>query len=314
MDKAILELIVAEQTGELTAGQQSELKSWRLIDHNNEEAYQATVKLWEDAGDVAYQSQEMKAEDWKVISTSIHRSKQANTNWIMKVAAVMTLMIAASILVYRFYLSPYAGYSAYEANGSIKEVSLADGSVVTLNRGSELWVSDDFNSEDRAIKLSGEAYFEVAENDQIPFVITGEESITEVVGTAFNLLVEEASVELTVSEGLVSFGNSSATIPVGAGQSAVLSKDIPPTIMAHNLNRLSWKTGILRFDEVPLVLAIEDIAKHYNIDVEVSEGARNLRLTSQYQNTPFEEVLNELELILGLDIRLNNTTYQVNLK
>jgi transmembrane sensor len=314
MDEAIVELIIAEQTGVLSADQKAQLQSWRLENQSHEDEYHTTVKLWMDAGQVPYQSKNQKAQDWNVVSQAINTDQRSSVNWLTKIAAVIALLLAAGILIYQFYWSPYAGYTAYNGEAGIEELSLADGSIITLNKGSELWVSDNFGAIDRDIKLIGEAYFEVVKNDQLPFIITGKGSTTKVVGTTFNLLVEETSVELTVTEGLVSFGSSTKTIAVGVGQSATLITNGSPPMVSHNLNRLSWKTGVLRFDEATLTQVCKDIAKHYSINIEVAANATDLNFTSQYNEAPLEEVLNELELILALDIRLNNTTYQVNLK
>ncbi|MEQ9300469.1 MAG: FecR domain-containing protein [Cyclobacteriaceae bacterium] len=314
MDESILELIVIEQTGKLSDDQKTQLNSWRLESEQNEAAYLSTLQLWKDAGQVAYHSQDHKARDWEVVSEVINSQQPTSKNWMLRVAASVTALLVAGFLTYQIYLSPYAGYTAYESDSQIEEVVLIDGSTITLNKDSKLWVSGDFNVIDRAVKLEGEAYFEVAKNDQVPFEISGGESVTKVVGTSFNLRVENTSVALTVTEGRVSFGTSSETIPVGAGESANLKADQQPTLIEHNLNRLSWKTGGLKFDDTPLRQVCRDIGSHYDIDINIAEEAANLRFTSQYDSAPLEEVLNELELILALDIRLNNTTYQVNLK
>ncbi len=314
MNEEILKLIVAEQTDSLSADQKAELNDWRSENHSKEEAYQAMVKLWQEAGQVDYHSSYQKARDWEVISETIRAQKQTATNWLPRIAATISLLLVAGILIYQFYLSPYAGYTAYEAVSDIHEVALADGSIITLNEGSELWVSEGFNGDDRSVMLEGEAYFEVAKNEELPFVIEGGESVTRVVGTAFNLLVGEATAELTVTEGQVAFGSSSETIPVGAGESAVHAEGDKPSMMQHNLNRLSWKTGQLRFDDAPLQQVCSDVGKHYGADFIVAPEVANMKFTSQYDHARLEEVLNELELILGLDIRLNNTTYQVNPK
>lgn len=314
MKEEILKLIVAEQTDSLSADQKVQLDGWRSESQNNEEEYLNTVKLWKEAGQVDYHSSYQKTRDWEVISESIRAQKQTSTNWLPRIAATVTLLLLAGILIYQFYLSPFAGYTAYESLSDIEEVALPDGSIITLNKGSELWVAEDFNGKNRDVMLDGEAYFEVASNIQLPFIIRGGESLTKVVGTAFNLLSEEGMAELTVTEGRVIFGNSSQTIPVGVGESAELNPGGTPSPISHNLNRLSWKTGQLQFDDTHLQQVCRDIGKHFGADFIVSPEVANLKFTSQYDNAPLEEVLNELELILSLDIRLNNTTYQVNLK
>ncbi|CAM9971303.1 unnamed protein product, partial [Chrysoparadoxa australica] len=71
--------------------------------------------------------------------------------------------------------------------GQRRTIKLSDGTMIKLNVGSSLEYPESFNQTSRRVTLVGEAYFDVAENTQKPFIIESGDLITEVIGTSFNL-------------------------------------------------------------------------------------------------------------------------------
>ena len=71
--------------------------------------------------------------------------------------------------------------------GQLKEIFLADGTHVWLNSDSELSFPASFNSNERIVKLRGEAYFEVTANEEKPFYVKTKSHTVKVVGTRFNI-------------------------------------------------------------------------------------------------------------------------------
>lgn len=105
-------------------------------------------------------------------------------------------------------------YSEYHVPyGSRSKITLPDSSLVWLNAGSTLKYSSDFNVTDRQIQLEGEAFFEVARNQDKPFIVSTENAAVKVLGTSFNLKAypEENVVETTVSSGIVEVCNKLPT-------------------------------------------------------------------------------------------------------
>ena len=87
--------------------------------------------------------------------------------------------------------------------GLVQRVNLPDGSVVRLNADSAMSVH--FTEQERRVMLTrGEASFDVAKNPRAPFVVTGAGVSVRAVGTAFNVALRAAAVEVLVTEGKVS--------------------------------------------------------------------------------------------------------------
>jgi transmembrane sensor len=89
--------------------------------------------------------------------------------------------------------------------GSRTKVELPDGTQVWLNANSQLVYDKNFGTGERELTLSGEAYFDVARNEKIPFILHTRELTIRVLGTSFNVRAypKERTVETSLIRGLV---------------------------------------------------------------------------------------------------------------
>ncbi|MBO9635553.1 MAG: FecR domain-containing protein [Chitinophagaceae bacterium] len=72
-------------------------------------------------------------------------------------------------------------------NGSRTRIKLPDGSTVWLNAGSKLNYDKSFGVKLREVTLTGEAYFDVVRNLEVPFLIHTHRIDVRVLGTQFNV-------------------------------------------------------------------------------------------------------------------------------
>ncbi|MDR3246357.1 MAG: FecR domain-containing protein [Prevotellaceae bacterium] len=77
--------------------------------------------------------------------------------------------------------------SPQEAVDYTRNISLPDGSVVILHKGSALHYGDEFSKTSRELILKGEAYFDVVHKPEQPFIIHCDKVKTTVLGTAFSI-------------------------------------------------------------------------------------------------------------------------------
>ncbi|MBO9635424.1 MAG: FecR family protein [Chitinophagaceae bacterium] len=131
--------------------------------------------------------------------------------WRYAAAAVAVLVLGASL--YWFTLRGNTGNASgktlagwYKAEiGEMKTVQLPDGTVVTLNANSSIKLNKDFNTSDRRLELSGEAFFKVAQNPSRPFIIHTDRMDVRVLGTSFNVKAypDDQNFETTLIQGSV---------------------------------------------------------------------------------------------------------------
>lgn len=133
-------------------------------------------------------------------------------------------LVAAAVLVLFggwYFATRRAHHEAYANLEPVaRRVELRDGSVIHLNTGSELHV--DFSSGERRVRLqSGEVFFEVAHDATRPFLVVAGGVVVRAIGTAFNVRLAAANVEVLVEEGRVEVApvvaaSAAAGVPVAA--------------------------------------------------------------------------------------------------
>lgn len=139
----------------------------------------------------------------------------------VSVAAIIVLLFMVSGLTAYFMKQKIAvenlpvTYSEVVAPlGAKSQVILPDGSVVWLNAGSKLIYSNNFNLDNRLVRLEGEAYFQVAKNNKQPFVVDAFGFLVEGGETEFNVKAyeDEPTIEAILVEGKVWLNHRTETI------------------------------------------------------------------------------------------------------
>jgi len=173
--------------------------------------------------------------------------------------------------------------------GGQYQINLPDGTKVWLNAQSSLRYPAAFNSEERRVELTGEAYFEVAKlNDKkgkrVPFKVNsevseGRQQQVEVLGTHFNINAykDEPNNKTTLLEGKVRIVNlsSSTSNILKPGQQSVIAASTP-AVLVRNVDAedaVTWKDGFFSFNDENLQTIMNKISRWY--DVEISyRGAK----------------------------------------
>ncbi len=236
---------------------------------------------------------------------------------IAAVAAVVLLLLAGG---WWFYKADAEGAAlAFSTlQGEVQEVTLPDGSVVVLNASS--YLSYEAVPGSRRVTLSGEAYFDVAPDPGLPFVITANQTRTTVLGTAFNLRAypEEATVEVEVAEGRVRMeqgeGKEEVGIELTPKERGVFSTATQTLVKmpAPELNAQAWRTQRLIFRDARLATALEDIERYYGVELHLQNKAlENCALTTEIRQEELSEFLDILETIYSVEIGQRQADYYV---
>jgi len=152
-------------------------------------------------------------------------------------------------------------------------VVLPDGSGVWLNAASTLRYPTVFAGDQRAVELSGEAYFEIAKDERKPFVVSARGMRVQVLGTAFNLMAypDETAVNTTLVTGAVRVVTDKSSLVLNPDQQACLPDNGGFTVSKPNLKEvLAWKEGRFRFDGAKITAIMRQIARWYDVDIEYS--------------------------------------------
>lgn len=185
--------------------------------------------------------------------------------------------------------------------GGQYKVILPDGSRVWLNSASSLTYPTVFNGK-RLVKLSGEAYFEVAANAREPFTVQVNKTEVDVLGTEFNVYAyaDEPAVTTTLVQGSVRVTHGmpagSKTELLTPGEQAVGAETYLVTRKANMRQALSWKNGLFIFEDRKLAEVLREISRWYDIDIDMQAPADDTRYGGVInRNSPLPKVLALLE-------------------
>lgn len=166
--------------------------------------------------------------------------------------------------------------------GKSSQVTLSDGTQVWLNAGSQLVYPSVFKERQREVLLIGEAYFNVAHNAKVPFVVRTEHADIEVLGTSFDVLAYpddkmfqtilvtgSVSIE-TKSKGLLSGKNKMVLEP---NQMFYLDKESGVNYV-NNVDvatYTSWKEGMFNCDKLDLSRVVRRLERYYNKQIHIKD-------------------------------------------
>ena len=155
------------------------------------------------------------------------------------------------------------------------ELVLPDGSHVWLNAESSIRFPVFFSGSFRVVEITGEAYFEVAENREMPFRVSSGNTTVEVLGTSFNIraYADEGSVNTTLVEGSVQVASPVSQATIAPGQMAVadIAGNISVEDDADISEIIAWKKGLFVFNSESIGEIMTQIARWYDVDVKFSE-------------------------------------------
>lgn len=157
--------------------------------------------------------------------------------------------------------------------GGEYQLTLADGTRVWLNAESIFEYPVNFSERQRVVRLSGEAYFEVAHNSSSPFeILTNDDVRIKVLGTTFNVhsYNDLSDILITLVEGAVAVGHHETEARLAPNQQAVFDRsknkltvrDVPDA-----KTYCSWKNGMFVFEGESLEIIMEALSKWYDVEI-----------------------------------------------
>lgn len=205
-----------------------------------------------------------------------------------------------SVLIGRFE-AQQVGIVLTTPNGGQYQLTLADGTKVWLNASSKLTYPNIFGGEKRKVELEGEAYFEVAEDSEKPFVVdTGSERV-EVLGTQFNVSAYKdeliSSVSLLEGSVKVILPNNFEKI-ILPGQQSLTQGNKMEVRQVNTDEVIAWKNGEFMFNNENLESVMRKLSRWYDLEIEVSPDLSEVFIwgsVSRYDD--FSKVLELIEMI-----------------
>ena len=320
--KNIEKLIASWLSGNIPEEEEKRLAEWRESSPENEKLFQDYRKIW----DHSFSGNEWDTEAalGKIHEKIKNPSNEGDTKKEhgyrlfkpLMIAAVIILFVISSIIL-MFVRQEPVQLLTIKTGSEKTEVLLKDGTRVWINKHTTFNYPDAFSGKERKVYLDGEAYFEVAKNSKMPFIVETGGYVTRVLGTSFNVraYTRENEIKVSVAEGNVAVKSlkedkSAEGVHLSAGEAAFVDKNhsriTKSSIQGQNV--FSWKTETIEFRNTPLEKVTKEISEIYDTSIQVLQPAlKELKYTGTFDSMKLEEIIGVLELTLELKHEKDST-------
>ena len=365
MDNQIFLLLTARKlSGEATEQDIADLESFFKEDDFRKK-YDLLKLHWETKNhistdaDAAFQKiivqiQKQKNESEKTKPLYVNNKKAGIIKYLLplsKVAAILIVILTTAYFIFNNATPDSFQKIASEKlpiqtqqtpKGSKSTIILSDGTKVIMNADTKLKYPQKFNGTTREVYLTGEAFFDVAKNDKIPFIIHTDKINIKVLGTAFNVksYPGDSTSETTLIRGLIEVTlkdrpddriilKPKEKLIVSNIPSKNLSSGIKATapvrsaeILISNLHYISrsdsavvetsWVNNKLVFQDESFSKLAEDMGRKYDVNIEfLNNNIKNYRFTGIFEKETIEEALDALNLTEKFNYKINGATITI---
>lgn len=304
------ELIIQVLSGSATPSQEERVRKWRAESADNEAYFRSTDGVWRATEPTVRSHLGSPVDPAVILAAAEERrrggaadtiplaSRRTATGWrsgalrwsLAAAAAVVAVALGIRTGAPDGTLEPMATYVAQA--GAARLVNLDDGSFVRLAAGSSLQVWEDESQ--RSVTLDGRAFFAVARDETLPFVVRAGASEIRVLGTRFEVSDQGSDVRTVVVDGRVAVSNEHGAVEVTGGSVARAAVEGPPTVDVPDdiYALLDWPGGILLFQGTPMAQVAEEVGRYFDRTVEVrGDRLPSLRISGSFEGAGFEEVV-----------------------
>lgn len=272
---------------------------------------------WDTASDEIDPRVEKKI--FEVISQKKKQRKIFHFAHFWKIAAILLLICTMGLSFWIYdradlYKEDNNQWIVNVEKGQKANMVLPDGTKVWINSDSKIIYSSGFNKHNRDINLEGEAYFEVAKNENTPFVVHTPQMSIKALGTSFNVKAykDDADASTTLVTGKVRVNTpvqSQLLIPnqrlIYDKNQKKVSVDYEPDIESFS----AWRDNQLVFNQQDFKSITKVLERHYNIRfVFEDRQLESYCFTGTIPNTSLESLLEIFTMTSPLSYQVKDST------
>lgn len=226
--------------------------------------------------------------------------------WGWRAAASVALLAVLGFLLQQYVFNPFVVHQT--PFGKQLSIILPDSTAIELNANSVLTYR---KQNPRKVWLDGEAFFEVKKKPATGanFQVITNDLTVEVLGTAFNVIEREYRTEVILEEGSIKLQpkqDKEQEVYMEPGEMAIFSAKTSKHVKKQQVkpeSLISWKTGMLVFEDVPVSQIMERIEEIYGWRaVYQDEEIQNKNISTPLPSNDLESALELLSKAIGITI------------
>ena len=318
--------------GEATPEETTQIEQWLEASHENRKLLDQYEHLWLETGRL--QTTPIKVDidaAWIRLEDRIetYETKESRKTLLFKLRWVIPAISAAAVLLFllipRWLAEDQASpvLLVTQTSETIKNSTLPDGSIITLNENSSLQYPQKFSDfTERRIKLKGEVFVKVVPDKTKPFIVETDEVWVEVTGTEFSVNARPGEdIEVFVKEGEVCMNHfndikkDTLSIRIKPGETGkwlqktdrLIKNKIPrPAVIA-------WVDHTFYFSDTPLMEVFALLEQHFQVKIDADPVLiKNCRLTTTFENQNCEEIMEIVTTTFKLNYTKQGNSYKID--
>lgn len=289
---------------------------WQADEYPPIDVDAALVKAWDKIGSVPAAADNLVSMAEAPVVPMRRFWSRRRALGVAIAAAVLVPMAVLTILFLGQKEIAIKWAEKYNPNGVRSMIILPDGTKIWLNADSRLEYPVAFGEHNREIRLSGEAFLDVAKDPSRPFIVRLPEGAVRVLGTSFDIRAykDEGETRTSVTSGLVAFVGPDS-VCLHPNEKAVLDHrthvvKVSPTdaIADHN-----WINGILVFNNLSLREIGAALERYFGKEVKfVNDHVARYRYTATFKNNSAEEILTTLKKVKSFHFKITDKFIEID--
>ncbi|WP_186757434.1 FecR family protein [Echinicola salinicaeni] len=196
--------------------------------------------------------------------------------------------------------------------GTKMSFHLPDGSLVKLNSNSSISFPERFSDSLREVKLTGQAFFDVEHNEDLPFVVAAGDLQIKVMGTSFDVnnkpenkaqkvSLLSGKVKVTTTNGMIEQLRPLEMVSYEKTAKALVKREFDPEVVT------GWKDGIIKFENTDHKEVFKILEEWYDVKIKVENDVKfKGGINGRYENEILDNVLKGLSYSENFKYRIEN--------
>jgi transmembrane sensor len=320
-------LLVKQLTGETTAAEKALVQEWLAADIANQHYFDHFTLIWEESihlaattsvdEQVAWERFQQRMEPSPERLAPIRKLTLPGARWL-RIAAMVVLAAGIGWMAYALLqknnVQP-ATLATLQTDTGVLTDTLPDGSLVTLNKHSQVSYPTRFKDKKRNIALKGEAFFAVTPDKQKPFVVQVNDITVQVTGTSFNIRNHGDTTEVIVETGTVQVAHQQQQVTLYAGEQVMIVSATTILQKHRSTDELHkyYRNRKLVCDNTPLWRLVEILNEAYDAPVIIENPAiRYLPINTTFDNMSLDGIM--IVISQTLDVKVTKRNGQIILR
>jgi len=319
-------LLGKQLSGDISSAELLELETLLRDDPEAAASRELAAAIWQTPIQEVNAADTSKERIWDTVSPQLQPRRHRTIVRRLVAAAAAAAVLAAAWAGWQF-IRPAAPVlqQLSSAPGGKSRVVLPDGSIVLLNCNTQLhYEKNSFGKQNREVTLTGEAFFDIAKSEGIPFIIHAGKVNIRVLGTAFNVkaYAGDSAVFTTLVRGKIAISFREKTVVLQPEEkltvpltrlAAVFQQKHLEKDSSGQLPEISWLNNKLVFDNNTFGELAAKMSQWYGVTFHFeSAGLQQLRFSGIIDTESIDETLKMLQLSRPFNFQVNGKEVRIS--